>query len=97
MPNQQGADMGSQYRSVIFYQNEEQKQVAEKSKQEFDESGAYPKSAVTQIVPLDKFYPAEQYHQRYYQSQPYAPYCQVVIQPKLQKLMQHYQELVKSE
>ena len=96
-PNQQGADMGSQYRSVIFYQDQEQKQIAEKSQREFDESEAYPNPAVTQIVPLHKFYPAEQYHQKYYQSQPNAPYCQIVIRPKLQKLLQQYQDLVKTE
>ncbi len=93
-PNQQGADKGSQYRSVIFYSNDEQKQLAEQSLQAFSQSGAYTNPVVTQIVPLKAFYPAEEYHQNYYQSQPTAPYCRIVIQPKLQKLVEQYQKLI---
>ena len=82
--NQQGADKGTQYRSVIFYTNDAQKSAAEKSK-----AGAqsnFSDSIVTQIVPLTQFYRAEDYHQKYYAINPDAPYCRFVIKPKLDKL-----------
>jgi peptide-methionine (S)-S-oxide reductase len=82
--NRQGADIGTQYRSVIFYEGEEQKKAAEQSKAEavhlFDDP------IVTQILPLVRFYPAEDYHQDYYRNNPNAPYCLFVIRPKLKKL-----------
>lgn len=82
--NRQGADVGTQYRSIILYHNEEQRKIAEQSK----ESAAkrLDGSIVTEIVPLGKFYPAEEYHQNYYANNPHAGYCRVVIQPKLAKL-----------
>ncbi|MBI4469680.1 MAG: peptide-methionine (S)-S-oxide reductase MsrA [Acidobacteria bacterium] len=83
-PNRQGADEGSQYRSIILYHDEDQRRVAEKSKQEA--ARAFQASIVTEIVPLKKFYPAEAYHQDYFRKNPDAPYCVYVIQPKLQKL-----------
>ena len=84
--NRQGADVGTQYRSAIFYHNEKQKQIAEKSKASADTSGMYPDPIVTEISPLGIFYVAENYHQDYYRVNPSAPYCRLVIQPKLDKL-----------
>jgi peptide-methionine (S)-S-oxide reductase len=82
--NRQGADIGTQYRSVIFYHDENQRITAEKSK---IEAAKYIKDAiVTEIKPLEKFYEAENYHQDYYKNNPMAPYCMFVIQPKLDKL-----------
>ena len=81
--NRQGADTGTQYRSIILYQNEAQKAAAEKSKAEAQKKFKDP--IVTEIVPLKKFYVAEDYHQNYYNDNPNAGYCQVVIKPKLQK------------
>ncbi len=82
--NRQGADQGTQYRSVILYQNDAQKQAAEKSKAAAQKE--FAGKIVTQIVPLEKFYPAEQYHQDYYRNNPNAGYCLMVITPKLKKL-----------
>src|SRR6266513_5767562 len=84
--NRQGADVGTQYRSGIFYHNEEQKQKAEKYKAELDKSGAFDKPIVTEITPFTKFYPAEDYHQQYFENNENSnPYCRIVIQPKLEK------------
>jgi len=82
--NRQGADVGTQYRSVIFYETEEQKLAAEKSKAEA--AKRFSKPIVTEIAPLKAFYPAEAYHQDYYRKNPNAAYCQAVIRPKLEKL-----------
>lgn len=82
--NRQGADVGTQYRSVIFYENEQQKLVAEKSKAEAAKKFSNP--IVTEIAPLKAFYPAEAYHQDYYRKNPDAAYCRMVIRPKLEKL-----------
>lgn len=82
--NRQGADRGTQYRSVIFYHDEKQKQAAEKSMKEA--AGSFDDPIVTEIKPLTKFYEAENYHQDYYRNNPNAPYCQFVIKPKLKKL-----------
>lgn len=82
--DRQGADVGPQYRSIILYHDEEQKKQAESSREQAQSRFKDP--IVTEIVPLEKFYPAEQYHQDYYEKQPQAGYCRVVIQPKLQKL-----------
>lgn len=84
--NRQGADAGTQYRSIILYRDEAQRMAAEKSKAELEASGYYDRPLVTQIKPLAAFYRAEEYHQDYYAKNPYAGYCQVVIRPKLQKL-----------
>ena len=84
--NRQGADTGSQYRSIILFHNEKQKEVAEKSKKKLENSGYYSDPIVTEIRPLSVFYPAEEYHQDYYAKNPYAGYCSIVIRPKLQKL-----------
>jgi peptide-methionine (S)-S-oxide reductase len=82
--NRQGADVGTSYRSIILYRNEKQKLEAEKSKIAAQQNFKHP--IVTEIVPLKKFWPAENYHQQYYDNNSNAPYCQVVIAPKLEKL-----------
>ena len=82
--NRQGADEGTQYRSIILYHDEAQKAAAEKSKQEA--SRRFKDPIMTEIVPLTQFYPAEAYHQDYYRNNPRYPYCAVVIGPKLKKL-----------
>lgn len=83
--NRQGADVGTQYRSVIFYHTPEQKQLAEQYKLKLDASGAFDKPIVTEISPFTAFYKAEDYHQNYYNLNGSAPYCAYVIQPKLDK------------
>jgi peptide-methionine (S)-S-oxide reductase len=84
--NRQGADHGTQYRSIILYQNDHQRAIAEKSKAAEQASGAYDDPIVTEIVKLQAFYPAEDYHQDYFAKNPNAPYCSIVIKPKLKKV-----------
>jgi peptide-methionine (S)-S-oxide reductase len=84
--NRQGADVGTQYRSVVFYHDEAQKQAAEKSKQSAQKNFQHP--IVTEILLLKNFYPAEKYHQDYYTNNQNAPYCRLVITPKLKKLFE---------
>ena len=93
--NRQGGDEGTQYRSVIFYHDEEQRQLAEKYRKELDESGAWPNPVVTEISPMPEFYEAEKYHQSYYASNPRAPYCQFVIGPKMDKFRQVFEDKLK--
>ena len=84
--NRQGGDVGTQYRSGIFYHSEEQKLTAEKFKAELDKSGAFAKPIVTEITPFIKFYPAEDYHQQYFENnENNNPYCRMVIRPKVDK------------
>lgn len=90
--NRQGNDVGTQYRSVIFYHNEEQKQLAETAKAELDKSGAYGKPIVTEITPAVKFFIAEDYHQNYYANNPDQGYCAFVIAPKLDKFKKVFKE-----
>lgn len=94
-PNQQGADRGTQYRSVVFYHNDQQKELAEKYKKELEASGAFDKPVVTEISPYKNFYSAENYHQNYYKDNPDKPYCSVVIQPKLEKFRKVFKEKLK--
>ena len=94
--NQQGADIGTQYRSAIFYHNEKQKTVAENSKRETDAAGLWSNPIVTEIVPSADFYVAEEYHQNYYALNSYQPYCQIVINPKLKKLKKEFESKLKS-
>lgn len=94
-PNRQGADVGEQYRSVIFYNDEQEKATAERIAKEIQESLKDGSSVVTQILPLKKFYPAESYHQNYYKTNTSAPYCQLVIKPKIEKVKKRFAELVK--
>src|SRR6266699_2507748 len=88
--NRQGNDVGTQYRSAIFYNNDEQKQIALASKAALEKSGSYKKPVVTEIVPFTNFYPAEDYHTDYYERNRYQPYCMVVIDPKVRKLLKEY-------
>lgn len=91
-PNRQGADVGTQYRSVIFYNNKEQEKIAKEVTSEMGKLWARP--IVTQIVPLEKFYKAEEYHQNYFKSNPDQGYCQMVIEPKISKFRnQHFDRL----
>ena len=88
--NRQGNDVGTQYRSAIFYHDEKQKEIAEKSKSKIESEGAYSDPIVTEITPLKKFYAAEDYHRNYYDLNQDAGYCRFVIAPKIQKLFKHY-------
>lgn len=91
--NRQGNDVGTQYRSVIFYHNAEQKTIAEAAKSAATELWADP--IVTQIAPLDKFYKAEDYHQNYYRDNPSQPYCVYVVGPKVKKFREKFKEKLK--
>jgi len=93
--NRQGNDVGTQYRSSIYYQNDEQKQLALTSKAALEKSGAYKHPVVTEIVPFTNFYPAENYHKDYYDNNRSQGYCMFVIDPKVQKLLQKYRNVVK--
>jgi peptide-methionine (S)-S-oxide reductase len=93
--NRQGADAGSQYRSAIFYHDEQQQDTAEKSKKETDTSGLWPNPIVTEITPFSHFYQAEDYHQNYYRLNPNQPYCRVVIDPKIAKLNKEFRNRLK--
>ncbi len=94
-PNQQGNDIGPQYRSVIFYHNDEQRRLAEHYKQKLDASGAFAAPIVTEIAPFTEFYPAEDYHQRYYELNPDQMYCRFVIAPKIEKFQKVFQDKLK--
>ncbi len=83
--NRQGADIGSQYRSVIFCHSSAQQQIAEETVAELGQAAAWPDPIVTEILPLTKFYPAESYHQNYYRNNPWQPYCLMVVRPKVSK------------
>ncbi|GAB6084669.1 peptide-methionine (S)-S-oxide reductase MsrA [Desulfuromonas carbonis] len=93
--NRQGGDIGSQYRSIILYRDEEQRRVAEASRDAAQASGLWPDPIVTEIVPLEAFYPAEGYHQDYYRINSFQPYCRMVISPKLQKLEKLFADKLK--
>jgi peptide-methionine (S)-S-oxide reductase len=95
--DRQGPDVGTQYRSVIFYHSDEQKQLAEKYKKKLDESRLYRAPIVTEIVPFTEFYPAEDYHQNYYNQNSGQPYCRAIIGPKLEKLKKAFKEKLKTE
>jgi peptide-methionine (S)-S-oxide reductase len=95
--NRQGADVGTQYRSAIFYHTPEQKEKAERYKTELDKSGAFKNPIVTEITPASQFYAAENYHQEYYQNNKNAnPYCAVVIRPKLDKFQKVFAKKLKT-
>lgn len=93
--NRQGNDVGPQYRSAIFYHNDEQKKKAEMYKAELNQSGAFNKPIVTEISPFDKFYVAENYHQDYYNNNGSQPYCYYVIKPKLEKFQKVFKDKLK--
>ncbi len=94
--NRQGADVGSQYRSVIFYHTGSQKQEAETIISEYEAEKIWSAPIVTQVLPLPHFYPAEEYHQDYYRNHSMQGYCQAVISPKLARLRQQHRSLLKS-
>ncbi|MFQ6010668.1 MAG: peptide-methionine (S)-S-oxide reductase MsrA [Nitrososphaerales archaeon] len=93
--DRQGADVGSQYRSIIFYHTGEQKGVAEKVVEEMASANIWSDPIVTEIVQFQKFYKAEKYHQKYFQDNSWQPYCQAVIVPKITKLRKQWQEKLK--
>ena len=93
--NKQGADEGSQYRSVIFYADEDQREIAEESKKKTEQSKTYQDPIVTTIEPLVSFYPAEDYHQNFYYKNKYSSYCQLIINPKLEKLIKDFKDQIK--
>jgi len=88
--NRQGADVGTQYRSIILYASPEQEQTARDVIEETRQSGIWRNPIVTEVVPLDRFYPAEAYHQNYFEQNPYQPYCQIVIAPKVAKAREKF-------
>ena len=94
--NRQGADVGTQYRSAIFYHDQAQQQTAERTIAELEEQKIWDDPVVTEIVPLERFYPAEDYHREYYDRNPEQGYCQVVISPKVAKLRQKFAEKLKA-
>jgi peptide-methionine (S)-S-oxide reductase len=93
--NRQGADVGTQYRSVIFTHDDEQKRVAEEVKKALQDSGAYDDPIVTEIVPIDVFYGAEEYHQGFFAANPSQGYCRAVIRPKLEKFRKVFKDRLK--
>jgi len=92
--NRQGPDVGSQYQAAIFYHDQEQKQLAEESQQKF--AGEFNQPLMTLILPFKNFFPAEEHHQDYFAKNPHAPYCQIVIKPKVEKVGKLYHEEIKS-
>ena len=93
--NRQGADVGTQYRSVIYYHSTDQKTVAEQVMREVEGTGVWPGPIVTQLQPAPPFYKAEDYHQDYYAQNPDQPYCRVVVEPKVAKLRKKFVEKLK--
>jgi methionine-S-sulfoxide reductase len=92
--NGQGNDIGTQYRSAIFYHDSEQKTLADKIIAELNASGKYRSKIVTEVTKLDKFWPAEDYHQDYFNQNPGQGYCQAVVRPKIEKFSKTYKELL---
>lgn len=95
--NRQGYDIGSEYRSVIFYHSDTQKEKAQESKKKMDRSGKFKDDIVTDIVPFINFYDAESYHQNYYEKNKGNPYCSIVINPKIEKLIKEFNSDLKEE
>ncbi len=93
--NRQGADIGTQYRSAIFYHSPEQKETAERTIAELEAEGIWDAPIVTEVAPLEVFYPAEEYHQEYYRRNPEQGYCRAVVAPKVAKFRQKYLERLK--
>jgi peptide-methionine (S)-S-oxide reductase len=93
--NQQGHDIGTQYRSAVFYHNDEQRRIAEAYKQQLDKSGKFKSPIVTEIAPFKNFFPAENYHQDYFNLNPSQQYCQFVVRPKVEKFNKEFKDLLK--
>ena len=96
-PNQQGNDLGTQYRSAVFYHTDKQREVAEQYKQQLDASKSFARPIVTEITPIKSFYPAEKYHQNYFNLNPSQSYCQFIIRPKVEKFNKEFKELLKEK
>ena len=95
--NRQGNDIGTQYRSAIFYQTSKQKDIATSVKENIEKKRVYSSPIITEITPFENFYPAEKYHKDYYDNNRDVPYCSYVIDPKVQKLLSNFQDNVKHE
>lgn len=95
--NQQGEDMGTQYRSVIFYHDDKQKDIAEKSKADLEKEGFYEGKIVTEIIPFTNFFEAEDYHKDYFDKNRNQGYCNIIIDPKIHKLLEQYGKDIKEE
>ncbi|HLO30171.1 MAG TPA: peptide-methionine (S)-S-oxide reductase MsrA [Anaerolineales bacterium] len=95
--NRQGADVGTQYRSAIFYHDDEQKKVAEELIRDLNAQKIWDRPIVTEVTKLDKFYLAEDYHQEYFARNPYQPYCMAVVSPKVSKFRKHFLEMLKKQ
>lgn len=93
--NRQGNDIGTSYRSAIFYHDDEQKRIAEETIKEVEAEAIYDKPIVTEVTPFDKFYIAENYHQEYFANNPNQPYCAAVVAPKVAKFRQKFVERLK--
>lgn len=94
--NRQGADVGTQYRSVVFHHTPEQKRIAEEVVRDLDAQGIWDDPIVTEVAPLDRFYPAEPYHQEYFRRNPEQGYCQFVVAPKVAKFRQKFRDRMKT-
>ena len=95
--NRQGADVGTQYRSGIFYHDDEQKMIAGELIKDLNSQKIWDKPIVTEVAKLDQFYMAEDYHQEYFARNPYQPYCQAVVAPKVSKFRKHHLEMLKKQ
>jgi peptide-methionine (S)-S-oxide reductase len=95
--NRQGADTGTQYRSAIFFHNAEQEAIAEALIKELNEQHIWDQPIVTEVTKFDKFYLAEDYHQEYFAKNPYQPYCQALVAPKVSKFRKHFLEMLKKQ
>jgi peptide-methionine (S)-S-oxide reductase len=95
--NRQGGDVGTQYRSSIFYHDDEQKKIAEELIKDLNAQQIWDRPIVTQVEKLDRFYVAEDYHQEYFARNPYQPYCMAVVAPKVSKFRKHFLELLKKQ
>jgi peptide-methionine (S)-S-oxide reductase len=95
-PNQQGNDVGPQYRSVIFYHSPQQKAIAQEVIQTLNQAGLWQNPIVTELAAFEKFYPAEDYHQEYFKRNPYQPYCAFVVGPKVAKFRKQYFDRLKN-
>lgn len=95
--NRQGNDIGTQYRSAIFYHDDEQKQIAEDLIKDLNSQHIWDHPIVTEVTRLDKFYMAEDYHQEYFANNPYQPYCMAVVAPKVSKFRKHFLEMLKKQ
>lgn len=95
--NRQGGDVGTQYRSAIFYHDDGQKMIAEELIKDLNSQQIWDRPIVTEVAKLDKFYMAEDYHQEYFARNPYQPYCQAVVAPKVSKFRKHFLEMLKKQ